>query len=362
VSGTSTDRRQRSGRQRGDDHHLAFLAEVATFYYVDKLNQEQIARQINRSVSMVSRLLAEAHERGIIEVRVHGPVPTDPALQTALTQAFGLRAARVLRTDDLPPQRLLPRLGELAARHVEAILQNQAVIGIGWGNALHEVVQAIRPGTARGIEVAQSLGSLGSRLPAIDNHLITQQLAARLGGTPHYLPAPMIVESAAVRDVLVQDPQLHHTLSLGRRADVVLLGIGVPEPEHAGLLQAGYVDVATLEAIRAAGAVGDMFVNYFDIAGRVLDCEISQRVVGVRLDDMRHVGTVIAVAGGAYKVAAILGALRTGLLHVLVTDDATARAVLALAGREAPGGDGLVRNDDVAWEPVTEGAKPTRAP
>lgn len=320
---------RRSARaHRDDDHHRAVLAEVATFYYVDKLNQEQVAQRIGRSVSMVSRLLAEAHERGIVEVRVRGPVPTDPDLQRALVDTFGLRTARVLRTAGLPPERLLSRLGELAARHVEAILRDGAVVGIGWGNALHEVVQAIRPGTAHGVQVAQSLGSLGSRLPAIDNHLLTQQLAARLDGTPHYLPAPMIVESEAVRDILAQDPQLAHTLALGRRADLVLLGIGVPEPEHAGLLQAGYVDAATLDAIRAAGAVGDVFVNYFDRDGRLLDVAISRRVVGVRLDDMRHVGTVVAVAGGAYKARAILGALRTGLLHVLVTDDAAARAVL----------------------------------
>ena len=287
---------------------------------------------------MVSFHLAEAHERVVVVERGCGPVPTDADLQSALVATFGLRCARVLRTTNLDPRRALPRLGELAARHVEAILRDGTVVGIGWGHALHEVVHAIAPGSVAGVRVAQSLGSLGNRLPALDNHLLTQRLAERLGGTPYYLPAPMIVESAAVRDVLVQDPQLHQTLALGRRADVMLIGIGVPEPEHAGLLQARYVDAETLDAIRAAGAVGDVFVNYFDQAGRLLDVELSGRVVGVRLEDLRHVGTVVAVAGGVYKAHAILGALRTGLLHVLVTDDATAASVLALAEQEPANG------------------------
>lgn len=326
---------RRAGRPlRDDDLHLALLAEVATSYYIDKLNQEQIGKQLGRSVSMVSRLLAEAHERGVVEVRVCGPVPTDTDLQTALMTTFGLRTARVLRTAGLDPARLLARLGQLAARYVETILRDGAVVGIGWGTALYEVVQAITPGAATGIKVAQSLGSLGSRRPAIDNHLLTQQLAARLGGTPHYLPSPMIVESEAVRDVLVQDSQLQQTLALGRRADVMLVGIGVPEPEHAGLLQAGYLDAATLEAIRAVGAVGDVFVNYFDRGGNLCDIELSRRVVGVRLEDLRDVGTAVAVAGGVYKAHAILGAVRTGLLHVLIVDDLTAAAMLALAGDE----------------------------
>jgi DNA-binding transcriptional regulator LsrR (DeoR family) len=38
---------------------------------------------------------------------------------------------------------------------------------------------------------------------------------------------------------------------------------------------------------------------------------------------------VIAVAGGASKAAAICSLLNTGLQHVLVTDEATAHAILA---------------------------------
>jgi deoxyribonucleoside regulator len=324
-------RRRATRHHRNDDDHLSFLAELATFYYVDRLNQEQIAQQIGLSVSMVSRLLTEAYERGIVEVRVRHSVPTVPELQAALVQRFRLRAARVLRSAGQDPQRLLARLGELGARYLKAILTDGAIVGIGWGRTLHEVVLATSPGSAHEVQVVQSLGSLGSRLPSIDNRELTRLLAERLHATPHYLPAPMIVESEAVRRALVQDPQLRGTLALAHTADIMMLGIGVPEPEHSGLLHAGYIDAPTLESIRATGVVGDMFVNYFDRTGHARDPEVSERVVGVRLADMQQVGTVIAVAGGLFKADAILGALRTRLIHVLVTDDATAEAVLRLA-------------------------------
>jgi DNA-binding transcriptional regulator LsrR (DeoR family) len=48
------------------------------------------------------------------------------------------------------------------------------------------------------------------------------------------------------------------------------------------------------------------------------------------VDDVAAMPTVIAVAGDTRKAAAILGALRAGVLHVLVTDEATARAVMRL--------------------------------
>lgn len=334
---------QRSGRSQGgrrsrrdSPDHRAFLAEVATLYYVDKLNQEQIARQFGRSIAMVSRLLAEAHEAGIVEVRVNHPVPTVPELQTALVQRFGLRTARVLRTTGQPPDRLLARLGELAAIYLKTILTDNAVISVGWGTTLYELARAITPGTARGVQVVQSMGALGSRLPAIDNHLITRLLAEQLDGTPHYLHAPMIVDSEAVRDVLIADAQISQVIALSRQADIILYGLGVPNPEIAGLLRAGYLDAGTLETIRQTGAVGDICVTYFDLQGRIIDLDITKRTIGIRLPETGEIGTRIVVAGGPHKTQSMLGALRTGYVDVAITDEDTASAVLALSEQASP--------------------------
>jgi deoxyribonucleoside regulator len=191
-------------------------------------------------------------------------------------------------------------------------------------------VQALRPVSYRDVRVAQALGSLGSKLPAIDNHLIARMLADRVGGVAHVLPAPMIVESELVRAALLQDPQVRETLEIGRRSDIALTGIGVAVPDLAGMYRAGYIDEATLDEIRAAGAVGDILVGFFDQAGRRLDLPVTRRVIGLSLDDLVSIPMTIAVAGGTRKAAAILGALRAELLHVLVTDEATAREVIRL--------------------------------
>lgn len=322
--------RRRRGNHDGNDY-LALLSEVATFYYVDKLTQEQIARQIDGSLAMVSRMLSEAQQRGIVQIRVRTTIPTDVALQTELAARFGLRAARVLATPTQDASHDLHGLGELAAQYIRAILTDKLVIGIGWGRSLYETVQAVGHDTLRDLRVVQCTGSLGSRIPNIDNRELTRLLAANLGGTPHYIPAPMFVENAAVRDSLLQDVHIAETLDLARRADIMLVGIGVPEAEYSGLLQAGYIDEATLGAIRSTGAVGDMFVEYYDVHGHILDVGIGAQVIGLKVADLRNCRSVIGVAGGQYKAAAILGALRIGVIHVLVTDSATARLILQLA-------------------------------
>ncbi len=322
--------RTRHSGKIGGELRQAVLAEVATLYWIDKLTQEQIARQIGRSVPTVSRLLAEAEAAGLIEVRIRYPVAVNAELQAELSKRFGLRVARVLAAQSDDPARRLAHIGELAARYFTAILADGMTVSVGWGTTLYEVVQALRPGHYRDIHVAQALGSMGSKLPPFDNHLIVRLLADRLGATPHFLPAPMIVESEMVRESLLQDAQLRETLEVGRRADITLTGMGIPEPELSGLHRAGYADADALTSIREQGAVGDILVDFYDINGRRLDLPVTRRVIGLSLDEMRATPLTIGVAVGARKAAAILGALRGEFLHVLVTDEDTARAVIQL--------------------------------
>ena len=64
--------------------------------------------------------------------------------------------------------------------------------------------------------------------------------------------------------------------------------------------------------------------------GRALEGPISQRLIGVGLETLRSVPTVMAVAGGLVKAPAILSALRSGYVTVLITDAEAAGAALAI--------------------------------
>ncbi|HTK46270.1 MAG TPA: sugar-binding domain-containing protein [Patescibacteria group bacterium] len=53
----------------------------------------------------------------------------------------------------------------------------------------------------------------------------------------------------------------------------------------------------------------------------------------MEIADLRATSPVMAMAAGTTKALPILGALRTGVIDVLVTDLATAETVLTLANR-----------------------------
>jgi DNA-binding transcriptional regulator LsrR (DeoR family) len=65
-------------------------------------------------------------------------------------------------------------------------------------------------------------------------------------------------------------------------------------------------------------------VHVFDDEGRIVSHE---RSIALSVAQLRR-ATVVAAAGGRQKRRAVAGALRTGLLDVLVTDAACARYAL----------------------------------
>jgi len=311
------------------------LARVASMYYEDNLTQDEIARRVGTSRSTVSRMLQEAQGAGVVEIIVHYPWKTAPEIEEELIARFHLCQARVLLERGQPYEEILRGLGVLAARYIESIVgeggERSDILGISWGVAVHSTVRALRPGRRLPIMVVQMVGAVGEGDPLIDGPELARLLASAYGGEYRHLHAPLIVEDAHTREVLLGEPRIRETLRLARRADVALVGIGAPQPAVYSLLRAGYVDREALAQLRAQGVVGDVCARHYDAQGNVLDIELNQRIVGIELEALHDIEQVIGVAGGEAKMEAILGALRGGHVNVLVTDDATARKVLALS-------------------------------
>ncbi len=98
------------------DGREELLATVASLYYKLDRSQAEIAERFGVSTSKISRMLKEARDRGIVDIRIHMPIPRDVALEQALCTAFGLRDALVLQSgSESDEEQLLIACGRLAA-------------------------------------------------------------------------------------------------------------------------------------------------------------------------------------------------------------------------------------------------------
>ena len=101
---------------------LELLATVADLYYIERCSQAEIASRLGYSRSAVSRLLSEAHDRQLIEIRVNHPMQRDSQLEYALRSRFELEAVYVAQRGFLAYDRMLMQLGRLAAGYLDEVL------------------------------------------------------------------------------------------------------------------------------------------------------------------------------------------------------------------------------------------------
>lgn len=316
--------------------HHELLARVASLYYDDGRSQDDIGRALGLSRVKVYRLLKEAREAGVVQIVIQWPVRRDDVLEHALVERFGLKDALVLDAGaDVPEDGRLRRLGQLGASYLEAVLRDGQTLAVCLGRSTAEVVNALAPQRHARVRVAQAVGSIPSSMQAYDGATIGRVLAHKLGGDVLYLSSPLMADSPQAADVIRRQGQVRETLDAARQADVALVGIGALDPAHARVVEAGFVSEAEMREMIDHGAVGDMAGLLFTREGKPHPTRHNKRVIGITLEELARIPTVLAVAMGASKAEAILGALRSRACNVLCTDAAAAAAVLAVAQGEA---------------------------
>jgi deoxyribonucleoside regulator len=308
------------------------LVQVATLYYEQDYNQQEIAEHLGLSRSNVSRMLKESRERGLVEIIIRRPVSTVPKLERIFRKRFGLQQTMIVASGGRTYEEVLAGAGVLAARYLEALLRRGDILAISWGRGVSATVDAFMPNPTMQIKVVQMLGSMGNVTSTIDGHEIARRLATKLGGSFQYMHAPLLVDSPTARDMFLEQPVIAQTITLAKQARVALLGIGTTEVQASSFLRAGHLNKTEIDELRTQGAVGETAGRHFDVHGAQAGFAINERVVAVTLEDVKRIPHVLAVACGLPKHLSILGALRGGYIHSLATDDVTATAILDAAG------------------------------
>jgi DNA-binding transcriptional regulator LsrR (DeoR family) len=313
----------------------ALLAKAARLYFVDDRSQDDVAAILGTTRSNVSRMLKQARDLGIVQIRILDPAQRDHELEQALRDRFGLVDARVL---EAPPESdVLAGVGHLAARWLDETLRDRQVVALSWGQTLQAVVQAVDGLSRRDVEVVQLVGGLSALDSALTGQELVRELSERMGARHRYLHAPALFGSAEALAMMLHEHTIAGALDAAKAADIAVVGIGTPGiGSSKALLDALGLSPAERAAFDASGVVGDVCARFYDLDGREVPTVVAERVLAVTLDDLRAIPTVAGVAAGPEKTMGILGALRGRIVDVLICDQAAARSVLTLGTDGAP--------------------------
>ena len=316
-----------------EDLRLALRA--ATLYSLDGLTQAEIASRLGVSRPTAGRLIARAKSKGLVRIDVVVPSDMRDDLhadeERELEHRFGLTEAVVAGhgVDVGAPGRpaAFASVGRAAAALLTRRLSPTDVLGFTWGPEQVAVATALTPGMASCKAVVQLDGAMSTTTYQTGTEFILGRCADVLRANIIRLPAPLYADPSTVVSMR-SDSLISRTLEAGRRADVMLFGVGAVSTSTT-LFEGSFVDIRMLDELISLGAVGEIGGRFFDAGGVPVHTELQQRAVSVPLEDIRTCEKTILISSGAAKHRASLAALRGKLARLLVCDIDCARWLLA---------------------------------
>ena len=302
------------------------VAWVAWLYYADQLTQSEVAEAVGLSRATVVKVLQDARERGAVTIKLNTEAMSRTKLARELAGLYGLEAAHI--APNLANAPLTPRLGEAGARVLSDLLQPDDVIGVAWGRAVFAVAAAMAaPETPGPFTVVQVTGSSPGGTAEFSPELCTSLLATKLSARCANLLAPAVLSNAPLRDQLLAEPAMIEQFRLIRTVRKVLFGVGDVGPQATARI-AQLASAEMFDDYVAHGAVAVILGRFIDAEGRPVAGELDRRMIGVTLEELKTLPGRLCVAGGPLKVEPLRAALKGGFVQRLVTDAATANALL----------------------------------
>nr|WP_316650850.1 sugar-binding transcriptional regulator [uncultured Gellertiella sp.] len=313
--------RRSEGVGRLDD-----AARAGWMYYVAGRTQDEIAAAMGISRQSAQRLVSLAVAERLIKVRLDHPIAACLELGNALKQKYDLRQVEIVPSD---PQSSSTTVGiaEACAADIERWLRKPEpiVLAIGTGRTLKAAVDqlpVIECPQHRIVSLTGNIGPDGSA--AYYNVIFSMADAIKARHFP--MPLPVLVSSAEERALLHQQALMRSALELAAVADVTFVGVG-ELGTNAPLCIDGFLAAQAMQALVDSGACGEICGWIFDGDGKLLDEPVNERVASVPIPS-RQTSTVVGVAKGTRKHAALRGALKGRLINSLITDETTAEYLL----------------------------------
>lgn len=302
-------------------------ARAGWLYYIAGKTQDEIAVAMGISRQSAQRLVSLAVAERLVHFRMNHPIARCLDLAAALQERFGLVRAEVVPSDPFSDGGTTG-LGEAGAAEMARWLRldRPIVMAVGTGRTLKAVVDNLPPISCPQNCIVSLTGNVGPDGSAAYYNVIFS-MAEAVEARHFPMPLPVFVASAEERALMHGQVLLRSTLALAATADVAFVGIGEMNAE-APLLLDHFLTADELAAEMAMGAVGEICGWIFDREGTLLSGGVSARTASAPIPD-RTRATVIAIAKGRRKLPGIAGALRGRLVNGLITDEATAEALLA---------------------------------
>ena len=305
---------------------LRRLAHVARRYYLEDQKQSDIAAELGVSRPLVSRMLSEARELGVVEILIHEPGAKVASLLERLRLSSSIRSGILVEdgqdeddTNQMLSQGAVDLLRQIGSRR----------LGVGWGYLIGQLVTWLEKNPQPGSTITDICPLVGNASIPARNYQSNENvrlMAQQLGATPHFLYLPALPDSLEEKQLLCSTEVYRQIHQQWEQIDTALVNIGdyPSSPDFASLVRYGGL-------LQQQHACGRMLVYYFNENGPIIQAE-QDFAIQIPLETLLRCRNIVGVCSANTSAKALRGALRTGAFTHIV---ARAALVQTLLGQSA---------------------------
>ena len=301
-------------------------ARAGWLYFIAGHTQDEIARTLQVSRASAQRLVSLCLAERLITFRLEHPIAACMELAGKLKSRFDLMHCEVVPTDPESPNSTAG-IAERCANLLDLTLRSETpvIVALGTGRAMRAAVERVMPIERPNHQIVSLVGNISADGSASFFDTVGR-LADRTGARHYPMPLPFLMSSEDERNRMVRIEPIAKVKSIAAKADLRMVGIGQMD-QKAQIHIDGFVTREELFEMMRLGAVGEVTGWAYDAKGRLIKGGTNKRLTSIP-PQMPAQATTIAAALGQAKVPAIRAALAGRLVNGLITDEATAQAVL----------------------------------
>jgi DNA-binding transcriptional regulator LsrR (DeoR family) len=301
-------------------------ARAGWLYFIAGHTQDEIAKMLQVSRASAQRLVSLCLAERLITFRLEHPIAACMELAARLKQRFDLVHSEVVPTDPAAPQ-ATAGIAERCANLLDVTLRTETpvIVALGTGRAVRAAVERATTIERPNHQIVSLVGNISADGSASFFDTVGR-LADRTGARHYPMPLPFLMSSEDERNRMVRIEPIAKVKTIAAKADLRLVGIGQMD-QKAQVHVDGFVTREELFEMMRLGAIGEVTGWAYDAKGRLIKGGTNKRLTSIP-PQVPAQTTTIAAAIGPAKVPAIHAALLGRLVTGLITDEATARAIL----------------------------------
>lgn len=300
------------------NYDTALLVKVAEMYFYQGLSQKEIGRMLSLSSATVSRLLKEGYTSKIIRVQIADINGSHEELAKVIKETYGLESVTIVDTPNLCDERLLKKyIGQTAKGVLASVLKPDAIVGVGVGGTIWEMISSFKSGEIPySINVVSLMGGWSESTSLNEESIsILYRMSQTIGCSCKALLAPSVLASNTAKKELMKEPEIRKVTDLWQRLDAAVFGIGpsINDSSHRIIYGSDLTDVT-----------GDICGWPITKEGTVFKSDLDDRLMAISPELLRRTPIRIGIGGGSAKCANTISVLKGGFVTHLVTDYETA--------------------------------------